>query len=494
MKDYMYREWASGVEGVYIKESDSSTGASEYKLINPVRMTQLMFNDVFSKVGIGNSRELSERIIVLNDNLDSTDLNKTELDAIEYFNNNSNGSGMQTLLKNFEWPGIMTLQESMGPAGPPGVDSPAENQQQHGPIRDLFNPPAPANIPPGLTENAQESYTKIVNENGTNYLKIIKPIRITKTCMSCHDKKIYYTNGNLMAITSYSASILHIEESLSNVNLRIYIVGSFIWLLGIFAMEFGYKKYRQYARNIENINQQLENSRQKLSELNDNKDKYFSILSHDLKNSFQSILSYSDYLVADFDDIDSTDLKEGIKNCNSSSKKIYKLLEDLLTWNKMQTGTLDFEPREFSASEMIKENVELLSEKAKHKEITLKNEVDDSLQIYADPDMFKAIIRNLVSNAIKFTNKDGEVKVTAESDYDKTTFSVIDTGVGISDENKEKLFKLDNSFTTMGTDKERGTGLGLIICKDMIKKHGGDIWVESTQGEGSSFRFTIPNN
>ena len=489
IKDYMYRSWASKNGGIYLKEINN-TGDTTFKLINPVLMTKLMLGEIFGKNTID---DISERIVILNQPDTAEILTDTEKEAIEFFNKNySKGFGPPSR-QNLPGMKIFGRQNDV----PPGL--PPDNK------KDLDLKPAIEkgnNFPPqtsgeGLPAFADiggnESFTKIVDENGRKFLKIIKPVRIKTSCLTCHDRNNYVL-GNLSAITSFSSSIEQTENIKANLDLGTYIIGFIIWTLGIIIIEFGYKKYKQYTRELRSVNKRLEISEQKLCELNDSKDKYFSILSHDLKNSFHSVLSYSDYIVSDFENINGNDLKEGIIHCNTSTKKIYNLLEDLLTWNKMQTGTLEYKPEEFSFDTVVTQVIELLGDKAASKNISIKVNAEQGLIISADKEMFKTVIRNLVSNSIKFTNRDGKVIIIGKKEIDAYIFSVKDNGVGMDAENKNKLFKLDNSFTTRGTESEKGTGLGLIICRDMINKHSGKIWVDSEVGKGTTFHFSIPVN
>ena len=179
---------------------------------------------------------------------------------------------------------------------------------------------------------------------------------------------------------------------------------------------------------------------------------------------------------------------------HNASKRGYNLLENLLEWSRSQTGRIKRIPSKFFVKNIINENINLLNSNAKKKNITLKSDVNDELTAFADINMLTTVIRNLVSNALKFTNSGGSVCIKATDIQEVVQIAVTDTGIGISDENIEKLFRIDVTHSTSGTENEAGTGLGLILCKEFVEKNHGQIWVESEKGSGSSFIFTLPKH
>jgi signal transduction histidine kinase/ligand-binding sensor domain-containing protein len=229
-----------------------------------------------------------------------------------------------------------------------------------------------------------------------------------------------------------------------------------------------------------------------LYELNASKDKFFSIIAHDLKNPFNTIIGFSEMLK---EEIKSGD-KEAIGECagviNKSAVQTFMLLENLLEWANSQRGKILFSPIPIKLSELYNEELSVLNDMAKGKDIELKSSYPENLTIIADKNMMKTILRNLISNAIKFTHKNGKVEVNALISNKQVEISVSDTGIGMSDETKAKLFRIDADLSTQGTENEKGTGLGLFLCKEFIEKHGGKIWVESKSGKGSIFKFTMP--
>ncbi len=229
-----------------------------------------------------------------------------------------------------------------------------------------------------------------------------------------------------------------------------------------------------------------------LKELNATKDKFFRIIAHDLKSAFNQLLGFSSLLFESSDKSVSDEVRELSFLLNKSAKNTFKLLENLLSWARFQSGHIKFEPEELSVSILVKDSIVLLREGAENKGVNLKVEVPEDYIIRADKNMVNTVIRNLVTNAIKFTKENGQVTVKAEKRKDSTIISVIDTGIGISEQTLSKLFKLEFQDSIPGTNDEKGTGLGLIICKEFIERHKGTIRVESEVGKGSTFSFCIP--
>ena len=233
-------------------------------------------------------------------------------------------------------------------------------------------------------------------------------------------------------------------------------------------------------------------SQAKLKELNITKDKFFSIISHDLKSPFNSILGFSDTLKEDAKGMDISTIQEFAGMINRSALQVYHLLEGLLSWARIQQGQMPYSPTIMDLKEVVNETIEVLMEDAAGKKITIINHLPEKLEVKADGDMLKTIIRNLVSNSIKFTSAYGVVEINAVEDNGQIEVTVKDTGKGIKRENLDKLFKIDIIYSTRGTKEEAGSGMGLILCKEFVEKHGGKIWAESEIAKGSEFKFTLP--
>jgi PAS domain S-box-containing protein len=229
-----------------------------------------------------------------------------------------------------------------------------------------------------------------------------------------------------------------------------------------------------------------------LHDLNAGKDKFFSIVAHDLKAPFQGLLGYSNILLEDFDNLSREELKEFIRNINDISKNVFGLVENLLSWARVQLGKIDFQPITLNLKEIVTNIVNILNHNAMRKGIKIKTLIDRDIEIKADEKMLNSILSNLIANAIKFTHKNGEVTVSAINNTNHVEISIKDNGIGINKENQKMLFRIDSSFKREGTAKEESTGLGLILCKELVEKHGGKIWINSEFEKGSTFSFTIP--
>ncbi|MFN3316163.1 MAG: sensor histidine kinase, partial [Raineya sp.] len=222
--------------------------------------------------------------------------------------------------------------------------------------------------------------------------------------------------------------------------------------------------------------------------------KFFSIIAHDLRSPINSLLGFTN-LLSNYADAMTTDEVKKISNdLNKSLQNVLQLIEDLLTWARSQMNKVDFKPEQISVNQIIQEDLELSNILFQKKEIHLETEIQDNLQAFADADHVKFVIRNLLTNALKFTNRGGKVIIKAFEKDKMIWVQVLDNGVGIPQQIQEKMFQLDAIKSTKGTDNEKGTGLGLVLCKEFIQKNGGSIWVESKEGEGSCFTFTLKNS
>lgn len=238
----------------------------------------------------------------------------------------------------------------------------------------------------------------------------------------------------------------------------------------------------------------LKHSERDLLQLNLDKDRFISILGHDLKGPLYTTLEISELLSANIKDYEQAELETILTEMSQSLRITYNLLEDIVTWTKAQSGKVPFEPKEQALDDICGQIVELLGPKATAKNIDLVSEITSSQKVYADPDMLKTILRNLVSNAVKFTNEGGKILIKAEDNSNHTALSIADNGIGISQKNLDKLFNITEFFSTKGTSQEKGTGLGLMLCKEFVENHKGKIWVKSEVGKGSTFSFTLPKS
>lgn len=247
------------------------------------------------------------------------------------------------------------------------------------------------------------------------------------------------------------------------------------------------------SKKLVELNEKLMDSEQKLRYANETKDMFFSIIAHDLRNPFVTLINNAELLDRFYEKMSDDERKKAIHNLKIASKNTYHLLDNLLIWSRSQMGTIEFAPYEFNLKSLLLE-IKLLSQpQATAKNIELKIDVPDELNVFADENMLGTVYRNLVTNAIKFTPRGGEVLLgTKSSKKSEVCLFVRDTGIGIDEDNLPKLFSLDKKISRPGTEGELSTGLGLIICKEFINRHGGEIWVESTVGKGTTFFFTLP--
>ncbi len=255
-----------------------------------------------------------------------------------------------------------------------------------------------------------------------------------------------------------------------------------------------YNLLRKHNDRINKAYIQLKESEQALFELNATKDKFFSIISHDLKNPFASLMSISEMMKDNFLALDEEEKHTGIHRIHGSIENIFSLLDNLLTWARSQSGRIDFNPSDFNMSKILQENLNLFRLAADKKKVKLVSEFADDLTAFGDREMINTVVRNLVNNAIKFTPKEKQIKISCTKCNNEICVSVTDEGVGISEENLAKLFRIDKKVKTIGTAGEKGTGLGLIICQEFIEKNKGSIKVNSTINSGSNFTFTLPSN
>ncbi len=238
-----------------------------------------------------------------------------------------------------------------------------------------------------------------------------------------------------------------------------------------------------------------------MRKLNASKDRFFSIVAHDLRSPFLPLMGLSELLPQIIDTSTIEEIKEIARDIHDSANNLYNLLENLLSWSRMQMGRMPYDPTSIVLQKIVFENIMLLSANAHYKKILLQGDIPEEIIVEADRDMLNTIIRNLIANAIKFTSSGGSITISVdmvllphsvEPNEKLVEISIRDTGVGISKANIDKLFQIDVHHSTQGTNQESGTGLGLIMCKEMVEKNGGEIWIESELGKGTTVKFTVP--
>ncbi len=229
-----------------------------------------------------------------------------------------------------------------------------------------------------------------------------------------------------------------------------------------------------------------------LKELNATKDKFFGIIAHDLKNPLSSLIGASELLINYVNQLDKDNILNISMLLHGSAQQGYALLENLLEWSMTQTGKLEFLPRKMILNEVITDTVSIFKTQATNKNVDLQSKINGILEADIDKNLISSVLRNLLSNAIKFTPKNGKVIIHAHRVHDHIEISVKDTGIGIPESIGNNIFRIDVKYTREGTEQEKGTGLGLLLCREFVERHGGKIWVDSKLGEGSEFKFTIP--
>jgi signal transduction histidine kinase len=235
------------------------------------------------------------------------------------------------------------------------------------------------------------------------------------------------------------------------------------------------------------------NELQQSIQLNADKDLFISILAHDLRSPFNALLGLSDLLLDNLPKYNINEIEEMVKHIKTSTQDTYALLEDLLKWTRAQSGKIPFNPQNLIFADICKNILEILNTNASAKKITINLLTQNKISVFSDADMLKTVLRNLISNAIKFTCTGGIIDIKAEDNQENIIVSVSDNGIGMSPEKMKKLFDISQIQTSSsGTANETGTGFGLLLCKEFVEKHGGKIWVESMCGKGSDFKFSLP--
>ena len=239
-------------------------------------------------------------------------------------------------------------------------------------------------------------------------------------------------------------------------------------------------------------NQLLLDKNEEILTINKQKDKFFSIIAHDLRGPFNGFLGLTELLAEDIDDMDKEEIQFAAINMRRSAHNLNNLLENLLEWSRMEQGLITFLPQENKLLSVASESVSMLQDAANKKKIKINISISEETKVYADNNILHAVIRNILSNAIKFTPTKGTISIEGEENDTNTIISITDTGIGMDAKILKSIFQLDVKSNRIGTDGEPSTGLGLILCKEFVEKHGGKIWVESEEEKGSTFHFSFP--
>lgn len=353
-----------------------------------------------------------------------------------------------------------------------------------------------------------EANARAIMESTDDVLVLLDKNGILIDCNEAHAKRLNRTREELLGKSIFGELPPDLAKSRRDAVSRCISTGECVY-----GEDFRFGRYIEYVvhpifsenKEVEKVavfatdatkrkqdEQILQENEKRLRELNATKDKFFSIIAHDLKSPFNSIIGFSSLLTRHVNEGDLEGIRRYATIIQDSSQQALDLLMNLLEWSRSQIGRMEFTPEEADISALISQSVGVLIGAAQQKQIAIHKQMPASLVAWADKAMINAILRNFISNAIKFTNPGGTIVISAEQTTEELQISVVDNGVGISKESIDKLFRIEETHSTLGTQREKGTGLGLLLCKEFVDKHGGRIWVESAVGEGSNFSFSIP--
>lgn len=335
-------------------------------------------------------------------------------------------------------------------------------------------------------ENGNDELIELIKDGSISQYRYMAPLTTEQSCLNCHAFQGYKLGQVRGGISVSYPSALY-EDGVRKQLISFGLVHFLILIFGLLGLWAYYRMSRRYFLIIKNKNKEL-------MQINASKDKFFSIIAHDLKGPFNIIMGYVQLLKKGYDQFDDAERKEFIAEIDKSSENTFELLESLLMWARSQNNKIELIKEPLNFKDEIHEIVKIYLPAAENKKLKIKVEVLDDIVIYADKFSLKTVVSNLLNNAIKFTPSNGIIKIHAIQNEHYIEISISDNGVGIQEEMISKLFRIEENVSTLGTNDEKGTGLGLLLCKEFIEKHDGVIWVESEVGKGSRFAFTIPNH
>lgn len=306
-----------------------------------------------------------------------------------------------------------------------------------------------------------------------------------RSFLSCDTAKLFCNPGKDL-LRNEGTMIFKDQKEHDVICYRKGIVNSENRLLGTLGIIIDITDIRKAERN-------LKFSQSKLKEALAAKDKFFNIMAHDLKNPFNAILGLTSLLSDNYEDYSPDESKQFVQLINQSANQVYSLLENLLEWARTQSGTIEKSPITFPINDIINESLSLFNHSLAQKKIHILFDESKEFLVFADKNMTCTIFRNLLSNAIKYSNQESTIEIELSDQRHQVQIAVIDSGIGIKPENLERIFKIDQHLSTLGSNNEKGTGLGLIICQEFVKQNGGKLIVQSEYGKGSVFKFTLPS-
>lgn len=277
-----------------------------------------------------------------------------------------------------------------------------------------------------------------------------------------------------------------------NKQIILFTIGLIILFILLIIIIINNKQKRDLNQKLQFQNSEIELKNKELEKLNSTKDLMFRIIAHDLLSPLSTVVSYTDLILKHKKNMDKEEILEIMQKFNVATNQAYNLLENLLDWAKTQMGEIRIYPKSIFIKELVMSVTAIYTMAFNSKDLSFNIDIDEEIQVFADRNMISTVIRNLVSNAIKFTPTGGSISIFTKDKTDTIEIIIADTGVGIEEHDIVKLFDLNPSLTTAGTEGEKGSGIGLMLCKEFVEKANGKIWAESKPGEGTLFHFTLP--
>ena len=357
-----------------------------------------------------------------------------------------------------------------------------------------LNPIRPSNEPDdwekaaliSFERGATERFELIECESG-NVFRFMAPLVTEISCLKCHEEQGYAV-GDIRGGISVSIPACSHMELMEQEYFSANMVYPGIGILGLLGLWFRYR-YKETQISNQEISQRVE----KLNEENHTKETFLSMISHDLRTPFCGIIGITEFAIESIKQNNQDEAIELLGDIAESSKEGYALLDNLLQWSRLQAGHIVFEPKSVCLNELVGEIKKLLVSNLKFKGIEYKSELPESFNVWADRNLLYTILRNVLSNAIKFTNEKGCIEVFGKHCDEKTIITIRDNGVGMSDERQSQLFKEEIAFSSIGTKQEMGSGLGLLLCRDLMELHQGKLEIESQLGVGTTVTLILPH-
>jgi len=347
-----------------------------------------------------------------------------------------------------------------------------------------------------IQANPTSEFFRIETKNGREFVRYARAMVMKKDCVACHNRPEFgyegvWKVGHFRGARQVSLPVPMLAPIIDQATTMAMILAVIASLIGGLLVWPVVTRLHRTLQKSEQLAGELEISNADLKEANRVKTTFFSIIAHDLRSPFNSLLGMTEIMVEDKSKLDKDTLVSYAKDVNTAGQRFYALLQNLLEWSALQMTGATFDPKQIILKDLIKDSLAVLAPIARDKNIEVTNQIVD-VSAYADPNMVMMIIRNLVSNALKFTEPRGSINLSCQRSGDFIQLTVADKGVGMSADEVTKIFDVDQRATKPGTADEQGTGLGLPLCKDMVEKHDGKIWAESEPGIGSKFHFTLP--